>query len=410
MIPLVLLLLVSVSSATVATDIISTNGGVWNAPSGVFTTNIQAIGGGSAGDGGGVVWQYNADRTYYNYELWTGPGGNAGSTMTWNNVVIVPGTGYTCYIGTPGSGIGGFAYQMPDASGTVSFPIVSYTAGNGHPTWVNISGTQYIANGGVINNVTVIGGGTGSDPIINPYGSINGALGILSSLYFAISGTSTAYGSGGTAGYGYGAGGGGGGPGDAAIFGNFVPGGAGGAGGQGAIAFTYNTNSVAFYPYGYVTDQFGNAISGATVSVSSVGITQVTSSSGAGYYYSSQPATTGFPVNITASKTGYTTEAISFTPQIATAVQINLTLVNPSTITVNGTSIYGITYLAPYYQPYGGADYHVYNSTTGENYVNTTMLTGYGQNGGLMPNQAYKVWSSASGMNSTIYNVVAVGS
>jgi hypothetical protein len=415
-IPLIaVIILVSGCNATLVTTTITTDGTYFNVPSDVYSiTSLTLYPAGGSGGAGGLITKYSDAGIYLRYN---GPGGLVGSPVTYNNIPVTPGSSILFHIGQPGGSPPGYYGVCPD-SGTSTFnvPSASYTGYNGGNTYTTIGGTTYSSTGGDTGRITIqCTSGVPSISTTNNYNNA-GQTGFLTSSTFAQPGSPTTtggtlYSAGGYAGQGYSAGGGGGGLGWDATQATGGAGG-GGAGAPGIAVITYSTSTVQPYsPSGYVMNYTGTAISGATVTVTQLLNTVSATTDATGYYSIASSANfiSNVVVNMTITKSGYSTDINKFTP-----LSYN-TLVNRTLIAANKTCsppcIYGVT--GQYWTNSTIPSANVYLRINGTSVSPTTTIStagGFYEFDGLSKGVTYDVWSQKTGFgNSSVAPITVTG-
>lgn len=413
------LFVIPVCNATMVTDSITLDGTYWTVPANVYSINLTLYPGGGSGLGGLYVYKSGDFSIYMKAN---GPGGLKGTPSTYSNIPVTPGTSIQIHIGQPGAGPVGYLGVCP-ATGTSTFnvPATSYTGYDGGTSYVIINGVTYSSTGGSCGRVKVTctsGVPTIQAGDVNNY-NINGETGYLTSSTFAQSGSATqppygsgAYSYGGAGGQGYSAGGGGGGMG----WTNNDPTGGAGSGGVGApgiVQISYESSTAQPYaPSGYVTNYTGTAISGATVTITQLLNTVSTTTDGSGHY--SIAASSNFianvVVNMTISKTGYTTDINNFVPLTVNTV-VNRTLIESGKI-CSPPCIYGLT--TQYWTNSTVPQAEVYLRVNGTSTIQATTTSNAGAyyifNSGIIPGTVYDVWDQKTGYgNSSVRSVMAVG-
>lgn len=407
-----LLLIISLilpAQATIVTDSITSDGTYWNVPDGVTLVNLTVIGGGGSGGGGGYIYQVGSPTTYF--LKYTGPGGLVGTKTIYSNVRVTPGASYQVHIGMPGSSHSGVLGACPSTgSSTQTFPSEAFAGPYaGGTTYIVIDGTTYSSSGGHVGNITVQCT-AGSMPTVLSMNNFNptGQIGYVVESIVGQPGSSSIYGLGGSAGTGNGAGGGGGGSG-----GDYTSptggAGSGGVGGQGIVQFTYDSAGIlAWYPSGYVKNASGDIIQGASVEITQLLNTQTLTTDASGYYSS---ITGGFianvPLNITTSKTGYTSDYNTFTP-IDSGTLLNTTLLQIGR-TCTPPCIEGVVREQWDHASIQEASVYVIENVSRTGYqTNTSTQSGYYEFLNLTGGLTYDIWTYKSGYsNSSVYQVVA---
>lgn len=158
---------------------------------------------------------------------------------------------------------------------------------------------------------------------------------------------------------------------------------------------------------GYVMNaENGTVISGATVDISQSVLNATVTTNAAGAYLSSSNWLVGSATTIATTKTGFTSDSLSFTPIASKNITVNISLV-PDPATTNGISIGGVVRDKTYHNPVPGANYIVRNSTM--SYQGITNIAGFARTDYLTNGVLYDVWSSKTGFsNSTVTQRVAV--
>lgn len=275
---LCILALTQVVSAVMTTEVI-TSTSQWVVPDGIYYVNLQLVGGGGSGNGGGVVYTKYCGNSTPKYFLTYNIGGGLEGTITMqNNVPVTPGQVLDITIGAGGSPFAGISYPLPTTPGSdVTLPLP--TAGRGGTTSVVVNGTTtYSASGGYAGNITVSSPGCDNPPVLQSSNNYNpvGRDGLNPILQYSGNGQNSAnfsmpYYLGSQGGLGFGAGGGAGGEGSPGS--SPQAGGAGGHGATGVVYISYNTDqyysSVQYNtPHNVkfiVKSAWGNPISGVTV-------------------------------------------------------------------------------------------------------------------------------------------------
>lgn len=162
---------------------------------------------------------------------------------------------------------------------------------------------------------------------------------------------------------------------------------------------------------GYVNDaQTGLTLSGANLNFTQ-GATIVDTTSGIDGNYSATGFATGAPLVVNATATNYVQYVYSFTPLAAKSVSMNVSLV-PASPTLSGLGIGGVARDVIYGRPIQDAFVTVTNTTTAEEYIKTTSMTGWylcdeGASCFLQTKTPYSVWGNKTGYaNSTVYSAV----
>lgn len=362
--------------------------GIWTAPSGVNTIELDLCGAGSGGMGGYLLKSTTTTVTG------VGPGGLAGECIHQGIVSVTPGSSYTITIGTQGQGESGIYLAQGGAVGV-------YNGSCGSPS----SAFGYTADAAScgMSNLTVTSLPASGTPVYTVNGDTNGESSGVGSFYVAQDGDSGPGGYGDTAGIGWGAGGGGGGAGAAPS----SPGGSGGDGGQGYARITYNSDSLAVWLRGYVMSaETGGALSGASVQATQLSASSSDTSDASGYYEISAAKVVGYPITITTSKTGYNSSVTSFSPPTSGVLSINQSILS---LTPSGTNITvgSIVRSPPYYSPSNGAVLHIWDVANGTVSNATCNIAGYAKITALLNNYPYKLWASYGGYNSTVLDITS---